>query len=83
MPKKLKLYEEDGLADIYETVLGIKSRIEDTLDQIGKSIEECPPSAINTQLLYNILAGYEIMYNNLYDAHLVRDKFRVQNNTIH
>lgn len=79
--KPIRSYNSKALAQTFEQT----AQIQATIEQTAKDAEtdEFPASLIPTQLLYDIVNCYNVMYNTLTEAHLIKDGHIKPSATIH
>lgn len=81
---KIRAYDSKVLADTFALAAQIESNIDGMLAE-GKNAkaEDLPTSILPTQLLYNIVICYGIMYNLMTESHLIKDGHTKPSTTIH
>lgn len=83
MTNKLRVYDSKFLGDTYTITAQMQKRIEILLQNPDLSLENLPPSQIPTRTLYEILICFEVMFNMMYQEHLVKDAHLKPTTTIH
>ena len=67
---KLRVWDNELLTDTYSVTSQIQHRIELILNQINNQVE-IPHSMVPTKTLYEIVLGFDLMYNLLLDKELI------------
>lgn len=74
MTQKLRVYDSKFLGDTYAIAAQMQAKIEKLLQNPDLSLDRLPPSQIPTSTLYEILICFEVMFNMMYNEHLLKDK---------
>ncbi len=84
MSKPLKLWENVAINDAIKHALQIRENIEHIAITNNVPIGEIPASLIPTNILYNIVSCYEILYTLGLDLELIKTgNLRTDTNNIH
>lgn len=79
---KLRSYDSKVLADTFALAAQIESNIDEMLKE-DITPSDLPTSMLPTNLLYNIVVCYNVMYNMITEAHLIKDGHIKPSATIH
>lgn len=82
--KKLRTWDSKALADGYVVSAQFKQHIKEIYGKLNTtSISELPPSLIPSEILYELVCGFGIMYNNLVNQDLLNtgNKKQERNNS--
>lgn len=72
MSKQLKLWENAAVNDAVKHAIQIRETIEQIAVQNDVNIAEIPGSLVPTDLLYNLVSCYEILYDLSLELQLIK-----------
>lgn len=78
--RKLRIWDAKALYTLLGTCIEFRTTIEEMMAESDGSL---PPSVVPTDMLYNIVAAYEVMYDLLLKEQLIKTGNPKPTTTIH